>query len=468
MVRNAHLVSFLDFENEAFLLSHAVHHSVRFCLLTVCGSAAHVDKASFAFATRYIEDLPARRFAMPPEEILLVNPNTGTTPVFQSRRDAAITIAIYKRIPILWRDHPEENPWGLSFRQGVFNMASESGLFRTRGLLERDGWILSGNIFVRGDKRMLPLYEAKMIHHFDHRLGTYDGQTQSQASMGTLPRLTPEQQSDPDFAVMPRYWVQEFDTLDEQKSKPDKPVYDMGVKSRLQAKHWNHGWLLGWRDICRSTDERTVIVSVIPQSGTGNTSPLALSASRRMGCFYANLASFVFDYTARQKIVGTHLTYNYFKQLPVLPPAFYEASSPWDVDSLLRRWVEVRVLELSYTSSNIQSFAGDLGDSGPPFRWDEGRRTLIRAELDAAYFHLYGLERDEVEHVMDSFGALKRREEKSQNFGEFRTKELILDVYDAMTEAMRTGVPYQTILDPPPGHGPRHSKRDVLKGDDLG
>ena len=48
---------------------------------------------------------------------------------------------------------------------------------------------------------------------------------------------------------------------------------------------------------------------------------------------------------------------------------------------------------------------------------------MIRAELDAAYFHLYGLERDEVEHVMDSFDALRRREEKPQNFGEFRTKD---------------------------------------------
>jgi hypothetical protein len=102
-------------------------------------------------------------------------------------------------------------------------------------------------------------------------------------------------------------------------------------------------------------------------------------------------------------------------------------------------------------------FAAYLGDNEPPFRWNEGRRTLIRAELDAAYFHLYGLDRDEVEHVMESFDALRRREEKTQNFGEFRTKRLILDRYDAMAEAIRTGVPYQTILDPPPGHGPRHA-----------
>jgi hypothetical protein len=104
----------------------------------------------------------------------------------------------------------------------------------------------------------------------------------------------------------------------------------------------------------------------------------------------------------------------------------------------------------------VEAFARDLGDDRPPFRWDEGRRALIRAELDAAYFHLYGLERDEVEHVMESFDALRRREEKTQNFGEFRTKRLILERYDAMAEAARTGDPYHTILDPQPGQGPRH------------
>ena len=85
---------------------------------------------------------------MPPEEILLVNPNTGTAPVFRSRRDAEITIGIYKRVPVLWRDDPEENPWGLSFLR-MFDMANDSDLFRTRDQLEDDGWTLDGNVFVR-------------------------------------------------------------------------------------------------------------------------------------------------------------------------------------------------------------------------------------------------------------------------------------------------------------------------------
>ncbi len=460
LVRQAKLVSFLDFENEAFLLSRAVDHRVRFCLLTVCGRAVRAERASFAFSTRYIADLSTRRFTMPPEEILLVNPNTGTTPVFKSRRDAEITIGIYKRVPVLWRDDPQENPWGLSF-MAMYHMANDSGLFRSREQLEQDGWILSGNVFTRDGDHMVPLYEAKMIHFFDHRYGTYEGQTQAQANMGTLPRLTTEQHDDPDFVVEPRYWVQDFDTLDEQKSKPGKPVYSaVGVASRLAAKNWDRGWLLGWRRICRTTDERTMISSVIPFAAIGDNFFLQLISIRpELGAqLSANLSSFVLDYVLRQKMAGTNLLYFLLKQLPILPPPTYEASAPWATpwarDQPLPDWINARVLELSYTAWDMEAFARDLGDRGAPFRWDEERRLLIRAELDAAYFHLYGLERDEVEHVMDSFDALRRREERQ--LGEFRTKRLILQRYDAMAEAARTGRAYQTILDPPPGFGPRH------------
>ena len=156
LVRNAKLVSFLDFENEAFLLSRAVHHSVRFCLLTVCGHATPVNLATFAFGTRYMRDLPERRFTMPPEEILLVNPNTGTAPLFRSRRDAEIAIGVYKRVPILWHREPEDNPWTISFMR-MFDITNDAPLFATRDHLKATGWHLVGSIFVKGNERMLPL-----------------------------------------------------------------------------------------------------------------------------------------------------------------------------------------------------------------------------------------------------------------------------------------------------------------------
>ncbi len=101
-----------------------------------------------------------------------------------------------------------------------------------------------------------------------------------------------------------------------------------------------------------------------------------------------------------------------------------------------------------------------MGYEGPPFRWDPSRRFLLRCELDAAFFHLYGLSRDDTAYVMDTFHVVKDNDEKAH--GEYRTRRVILEIYDAMAEAARSGKPYQTRLDPPPAdprvaHPPRRA-----------
>src|SRR5690606_37863621 len=115
---------------------------------------------------------PGRRYAVTPSDINLLNPNTGTCPIFRTRRDAEITKAIYRRVPVLVNEVTGENPWNVSFMR-MFDMANDSGLFRTREDLERDGFELRGNRFVMQEQVYLPLYEAKMMHQFDHRFATY-------------------------------------------------------------------------------------------------------------------------------------------------------------------------------------------------------------------------------------------------------------------------------------------------------
>ncbi|WP_386691959.1 Eco57I restriction-modification methylase domain-containing protein [Streptomonospora nanhaiensis] len=451
LVRNGRLASFLDFENEAFLLSRDVHHSVRFCLLAAAGLGRRVESAEFAFSTRYMADLPARRFLMPPEEILLVNPNTKTLPVFRSRRDAEIVLGIYRRFPVLIREgDPEGNPWGLSFGT-MFHMSNDSHLFRTAEQLEAEGWELHGNVYVRGEERMLPLYEAKMLHHFDHRLGTYDGQTQAQANVGTLPRLTPEQHDDPAFMAMPRYWVPEDDVPTGEQDSKGNPVHFAGLRTRLAKKKWPSEWLLGWRDVARSTDERTLISTFLPLVGVGHKFPLML-ARNHSWFLCALLSSFALDYIIRQKFTGTSITYSYIAQLP-FPDPNHLKNRPENHPGA-PQWLRRRVIELSYTTNDMRAFAQELGDRGEPFRWDEQRRSAIRAELDAAIFHLYEVKREDVDFIMDTFQTTKRRE--LANRGTFYTKSLILSFYDAMTEARDTNRPYQTSISPPPGEGPRH------------
>ncbi len=168
------------------------------------------------------------------------------------------------------------------------------------------------------------------------------------------------------------------------------------------------------------------------------------------------LAAFCFDYLARLKLGGTHLTYTVLQQLPVLTPENLEAGV--DGNAAIP-WIRGRVLELTYTAWDLQPFAQDCGYDGPPFRWDEARRFLLRCELDAAFFHLYGIERDDVDYIMETFPIVKRKDVKKH--GDHRTKLQILDIYDAMQRAIDTGEPYQTLLDPPPAD-PRvaHPPRD--------
>jgi N-6 DNA Methylase len=455
LIEQRRLDSLLDFVTNPEFWQEIGHGRMRFSLLTVTGSSITISQPEFATLTKHPSHLPPRghRIRVPASDLLLVNPNTGTCPMFRTQRDAEITIGIYRRVSVLWRDEPEANPWGLSF-MAMFHMANDSGLFRTLDQLEDAGWTLAGNIFAREDKRMMPLYEAKLMHHFDHRLACYS--KRPEGSQDTeLPRLSLEEKNDPARSVFPRYWVQEFDTINEQKSKPGKPVYDYGVASRLKAKHWNKGWLLGWRDICRSTDERTMVNAVIPRTAIPDGALLMLPTQGPPDLLVATLSSFTFDYVVRQKSSGTHLKYFTVKQLPVLPPDINTVPATWLNGDSPADFIRQRVLELTYTAYDLAPFAADLNDEGRPFRWDERRRSGMRAELDAAFFLLYGIERDDVDYIMETFPIVKRKDEKRT--GSFRTKELILEVYDAMVEAARTGKPYQTILDPPPGQGPRHA-----------
>ena len=414
LIQQRRLDSVLDFVTNPDLWQEIGHGRMRFSLLTITGNSTVVAQPEFATLTKHPRQLPPRgkRIHIPASDILLLNPNTGTCPMFQTQRDADITIGIYKRVPVLWRDDPEDNPWHLSFMQGTFNMATDSGLFRTSD---------------EGD--VLRLYEAKLVHDFDHRLASYD--KRPQGSLDTeLPRLDLEEKKDPWRSPVPRYWV--------QKAEVDR---------RLARRDWDKGWLLGWRDICRSTDERTVISTVIPRSGVGDKYLLAFTI-KGAHLLQANLSSFVLDYAARQKVTGTSLKYFLLKQLPILPPSAFQ---DW------ADWIRDRVLELTYTAWDIEPFARDLGDDAPPFQWDEDRRFVMRAELDAAFFHLYRVDRDDVDYIMETFPIVKRKD--IQQYGTFRTKDFILKIYDAMAEAIRTSTLYQTLLAPPPGQASRHPPR---------
>ncbi|MBB5691868.1 N-6 DNA methylase [Roseomonas alkaliterrae] len=441
LVAERRLVRLVDFENRAGLFP-AVDSRMKFSLLTLGREAPAAEFAFFLTDVALLAEAE-RRFTLSPGQIARLNPNTRTAPVFRSRSDAELTAKIYARVPVLVEEGkgPAGNPWGVSF-MAMFHMANDSGLFRTAAQLSAQGFLRQGTAWVaegarprqgalaaegggpglltlpgagpRAPQRYLPLYEAKMIHQFDHRWAGYaeDGETTRD--------IPPERKRDPGFEPAPRYWV---------------PAEE--VEQRLNTKGWTRGWLLGWRDIARATDERTVIATVFPRVGCGDTLLLMLPSVSEFELHVAtvaNLCSLVLDYGARQKISGTHLKYNIFKQLPVLPPAFYTAPR--------LAFLLPRVLELTYTSHALAPFARDLGHDGPPFAWDEARRARLRAELDAFYARAYGLSRDELRYILDpaevkgpaypseTFRVLKVKEIRL--YGDYRTARLTLAAWDRM------------------------------------
>lgn len=434
LVDGREIVSFFSFENEQFVFP-SVHHAFKFALLTVArdGSTARADLVFFARQLPALSD-PDRHFSLTPEDFALLNPNTRTCPTFRSRRDAEINKAIYRKAGVLQREgDPEGDPWLVKVRTRLWHMAEDSEWFRSREDLLTEGWQPLGSTFVKGGEVCVPLLEAKMVHHFDHRFGTYEGQSDSQSNQGKLPELDDATHADPLHFALPYYWVPRQE-----------------VETRLRDI-WSRSWLLGWRDICRSTDQRSVIASVVPKTAVGHTMPIMVFGNMdgpNTSMLYANLCSFALDYGARQKIGGTHLTLGFLCQLPILTPAAYDVAEPWSTSTPLRNWLMPRVLELTYTAWDLEPFAKDCGYDGAPFRWDRSRRFWLRAELDAAFFHLYGIGRDDVDYIMETFPIVRRNDKKAH--GTYRTKEAILDIYDRMQRAIDTGVAYQTVLEPGP------------------
>ncbi|MCV7361593.1 N-6 DNA methylase [Mycolicibacterium neworleansense] len=423
LVDRAAISAIFDFENAEELFK--IHRSYNFCMIAASGRGAREPSMRLAFGLRNVKQLTGNRiFELTPEEIQLLNPNTGTLPTFQTRRDADITLGIYRRVPVLVvDDDPTGNPWQITTKR-LYDMTDDSHLFRTRAVLEDEGWTLNGNVFELDGKRMLPLYEGKMAHHYDHRWATFSDPDSEE------PReLTLSEKSDPDYVALPRYWVPEFDVLTGKVDRRGLPAYDKGVSARLAEVQWGRGWLLGWRDVCRATDERTAIAGFIPRAGAGHTEPLLFSemSPTLTASLVAALTSFPVDFACRQKIGGIHLAVMTLKQLPLVSVGVAQAHAGFIVP---------RVAELACTATDMADLAVDLGYDGP-LAWDEDRRATLRAELDAYMFILYGVAREDVEYIMDSFrtesGGLKNNE--IAKYGRYRSKEMILEKFDRLSAA---------------------------------
>ena len=383
-----------DFENRKIFFPD-VHASFKFCALIFGSEARHFSETECAFFlhdTEAIHD-PDRCFPLAASDYARVNPNTGTAPVFRTRRDAEITLRIFERYPVLVdrSNGNEVKAWPVRFMQGLFNMTSDSHLFRTGVQLDDDGFYpVDGNRWKKGEELYLPLYQGRMIHQFDHRANSVRVNPESTHNPYLSEEVSDAQRADPSFLPRTQYWV-------------PAPEVEPVVPHSL-------GWTLGFRDIARPTDMRTMIASAMPQVGCGHTLPILVFAKENISGegasqLLANLNSFALDYVVRQKVQGTHLTWYTVEQFPVIAPADYDRAFG-------------------------ATTARDLGYHGPPFIWNQEKRRHLRARLDALYFHLYGLSRSDAAYILDTFPIVRRHDKAA--FGTYRTKHMVLAYYNAL------------------------------------
>ena len=400
-----------------------VHRSFKFCAL-VASPSETAEAARCAFFLHDVAELddPTRRFSLTAEDFARLNPNTGTAPILKSRRDAELTIAVYRSLPVLVNRSAgdEVKAWPVRYAT-MFHMTNDSRLFRTRQELEeREGaYPLGSNRFGSRNGEWMPLYVGRMIHQFDHRAASVEVNAENVHNAAFSGDISPEQKADPEFVPTPQYWV---------------PAHELAFPNGID-------WLIAFRDIARSTDVRTIIAAIVPKAGFNNKLPLLLpddlSSYVAAGpLIVANLNALVFDFVARSKIHSTSVNWYLVEQLPVVPSERFDAIRFGSKTT--GEIVRAAVLELTYTAHDMAPFARDMGyvdESGqvkPPFVWDAEKRLKLRAKLDAIFFYLYGItDRDNVRYIYSTFPIVER-EERAAYRGVYRSCELCLAYMNAL------------------------------------
>ena len=181
-------------------------------------------------------------------------------------------------------------------------------------------------------------------------------------------------------------------------------------------------WFIGFRDITNSTNERTMLLTVIPVSAVSNKLPLIIPKDDKFdpALFISQYSSLPFDYIARQKVSGTNINFFIINQFVTIPRNFYPSKIATQISTI--------VTKLTCSASSLIDFSHNLSSKHPFYPWDENLRFNLKCELDAIYAHLYELTRDELDYILETFPIVKRKD--MEKYGRYRTKDTILQLFD--------------------------------------
>ncbi len=421
------LKSLYDFENKKTFFPD-VHASFKFCVFVA--SPERVFPASqcafYLHSVAEIDD-PERCFPLNAEDFARVNPNTGTAPIFRTRRDAALVTAIYSRLPVLVEHvgDDEKKVWPVRYAT-MFHMANDSHFFRTKEELEENekAYPVGGNLWRGASGEWVPLYQGRSVEAYDHRFAGVEFNPDNIRRGYVSVQTSLKDHQDSGFSIRFQYFV------------PTK-------ETRLSG---DPEYILAYRRSTATTNARTMVSAIVPAYGFGDS--LFLLVPEKPGAYpvdvlaliQANLMSLPLDFAARNKLQGQNFSWYILEQLPVVPLALYDTKrfGKKSAAAIVRE----AVLELTYTAVDLASFAHDLkyvdqsGKVKPPFKWDERRRLMLRAKLDAIYFHLYEItNRDDVRYIYSTFPIVEREETAAH--GRYLSRDLCL----AWMNALAAGTP---------------------------
>jgi hypothetical protein len=491
LVIQRQIASLFDFENREAIFP-SVHRSYKFCLLTLSGQP--IEKADFLFFATRVDHLkdPLRRFTLAPQEIALFNPNTRTMPIFRTRPDAELTGLIYQSVPVFINEQIENgSPFECEITR-TFDMSRFGSQAKTHNQLrEIGGFLFPDGKIQLNSQYWIPIIESKTFWILDHRNATYQDVSNEEALKGNCRIVNDDEKLNSVVSVIARFWLQKQ------------------VVCQYTTWHLQNYWL-GYRNITNVTNERTMVPTVLPRNCSDYTVRLIIGDKiKGLFCLFlaGNLASISFDYFARQSVAGTNFSDYIMKQLPIIPPTHYTLTD--------LHYITPRMLELTCTAWDVHPFADDVwyeadpdlregllgqwqentiatggghhgvarpdwvgpqpegGFPHPPFKWEESRRAVLCAELDAYYARLYGLNRkqlryildpadltpaeledilspyEEVRNPLDPQGYAERaaastfpgetfrvlRDKDIRKYGEYRTRRLVLEAWERLAES---------------------------------
>jgi hypothetical protein len=411
---------------------------------------------------------------------MLINPNTRTSPTFRTQADAELTKKIYRRVPVLVNESTEQNPWGVRFAT-MFHMSNDSHLFRSEA-----------------GAGLLPLYEGKMAQMYDHRAASVVTHANNLKRPGQPLETPVEEKSKPDYTIRPQFWI---DRQEVENRLPShwKHKWFIGFKSITSSTNErtfittllpfagvgnSMPIILTQRDAtlacCLLAVLNSLVLDFVAKTKVGGVNlnffiveqlpvlpPDAFSAAdiayivpRVLELVYTAwdmqpFAADVIQEGQRSGVMGDGGGYGLevmgdgggepltsdpspitSDPSPITSDPSPLTSDPSPITSDPSP-ITYHLSPLTYHPSPITYHPSPI----TPYTWDEERRALLRAELDARIARLYGLTRDELRYILDphdvhgpdfpgeTFRVLKEKE--TRLYGEYRTRRLVLAAWDA-------------------------------------